>query len=189
MVATADIHVLIMDFATRLTAARKRQGLTQQALAEHAGVHVTQLRRYEADTAPTLDVLRNMAIVLHVSIDSLAFGEDERGPSDDLKLAFEAVTRLDPDEQAMIRQLIEAILLKHEARRWASSCHLRHACVIRRRSDGSAAWIAPPPRDDMDDAWTAVRVDGQQLIANSWSCYEVCLDLNNGRETSRTFTK
>ena len=121
MVATADIHVLTMDFATRLTAARKRQGLTQQALADHAGVHVTQLRRYEAGTsAPTLDVLRNIAVALHVSIDSLAFGEDERGPSDDLKLAFEAVTRLDPDEQAMVRQLIEAVLLKHEARRWAS---------------------------------------------------------------------
>jgi transcriptional regulator with XRE-family HTH domain len=121
MVTAADIHVLTMDFATRLTAARKRQGLTQQALAEHAGVHVTQVRRYEAGTsAPTLDVLRNMAVALHVSIDSLAFGEDERGPSDDLKLAFEAVSRLDPAEQAMIRQLIEAFLLQHEARRWAS---------------------------------------------------------------------
>jgi hypothetical protein len=63
------------------------------------------------------------------------------------------------------------------------------ASVIRRRSDGSAAWIAPPPRDDMDDAWTAVRVDGQQVIANSWSYFEVRLDLNSGREISRTFTK
>jgi hypothetical protein len=63
------------------------------------------------------------------------------------------------------------------------------ASVIRRRSDGSAAWMAPLPRDDMDDAWTAVRVDGQQVIANSWSCFEVCLDLNSGREISRTFTK
>lgn len=63
------------------------------------------------------------------------------------------------------------------------------ASVIRRRSDGSAAWMAPPPRDDMDDGWTAVRVDGQQVIANSWSCFEVRLDLNSGREISRTFTK
>ena len=120
MVTAASIHVLTMDFATRLTAARKRQGLTQQALAEHAGVHVTQIRRYEAGTsAPTLDVLRNIAVALHVSIDSLAFGEDERGPSDDLKFAFEAVTRLDPADQATVRQLIEAFLLQHEARRWA----------------------------------------------------------------------
>jgi hypothetical protein len=49
--------------------------------------------------------------------------------------------------------------------------------------------MAPLPRDDMDDAWTAVRVDRQQVIANSWSCFEVRLDLNSGREISRTFTK
>lgn len=39
--------------------------LTQAALAERTGIHVTQIRRYEAGTsAPTLDVLRNIAIGL-----------------------------------------------------------------------------------------------------------------------------
>lgn len=118
---TADIHMITMDFATRLAAARKERGLTQQALAEHVGVHVTQIRRYEAGTsAPTLDVLRNIAIALHVSTDSLVFAEHERGPGDDLRLAFEATADLDPAEQAMVKQLIEAILLKHQAKRWAS---------------------------------------------------------------------
>lgn len=118
---TADIHMITMDIATRLTAARKQRGLTQQALAEHAGVHVTQIRRYEAGTsAPTLDVLRNIAIALHVSTDSLAFADHERGPADDLKLAFEATADLDPAEQAMVKQLIEAVPLKHQAKRWAS---------------------------------------------------------------------
>lgn len=42
------MHVLTTDFAARLTAARKQRGITQQALAERAGVHVTQVRRYEA---------------------------------------------------------------------------------------------------------------------------------------------
>ena len=94
-----------MDFASRLAAARGR-GLTQQALAEVAGVHVTQIRRYEAATAPTLDVLRNLAIALHVSTDALVFAADERGPDENLRLAFEATAELDPDEQAMVRQLI-----------------------------------------------------------------------------------
>jgi transcriptional regulator with XRE-family HTH domain len=121
MVTTAGIRVITMDFAARLTAARKQRGLTQQALAEHVGVHVTQIRRYEAGTsAPTLDVLRKIAIALHVTTDSLVFAEGERGPGDDLKLAFEATSHLDPAEQAMVKQLIEAVLLKHEARRWAS---------------------------------------------------------------------
>jgi transcriptional regulator with XRE-family HTH domain len=114
-------RLLAMNFADRLTAARKQQGLTQQQLADRVGVHVTQLRRYEAGTnQPTLDVLRALAVALSVSTDSLVFDTDERGPSDDLRLAFEGTQRLDPDERTTIRQLIEAMLLRHEARRWAS---------------------------------------------------------------------
>jgi transcriptional regulator with XRE-family HTH domain len=121
MVDATVIQRITMDFASRLTAARKERGLTQQALAEAAGVHVTQIRRYEAATsAPTLDVLRNLAIALHISTDALVFAADERGPDENLRLAFEATAELDPDEQAMVRQLIEAVLLKHQAKRWAS---------------------------------------------------------------------
>jgi len=121
MVTTTLTHQVTMDFAHRLAAARKQQGLTQQALADRTGTHVTQIRRYEAgNSAPTLDVLRNIAIGLSVTIDSLVFNPDERGPQDDLALAFEATQHLNPEEQATVRELIEAMLLKHEARRWAS---------------------------------------------------------------------
>ena len=121
MVTTTLTHQVTMDFAHRLAAACKQQGLTQQALADRTGTHVTQIRRYEAgNSAPTLDVLRNIAIGLSVTIDSLVFDPDERGPQDDLALAFEATQHLNPDEQATVREPIEAMLLKHEARRWAS---------------------------------------------------------------------
>jgi len=40
------------------------------------------------------------------------------------------------------------------------------ASIIRRGSDGSAAWTVLPPRDDLQDAWVAVRVDGQEVAAN-----------------------
>jgi transcriptional regulator with XRE-family HTH domain len=36
-----------MEFAERLVAQRKQQGLTQQALADRAELHVSQIRRYE----------------------------------------------------------------------------------------------------------------------------------------------
>lgn len=121
MVTTADIVGITMDFASRLAAARKERALTQQDLADRTGVHVTQIRRYEAGTgAPTLDVLRNLAIALHVSTDSLVFADKDRDPPDDLRLAFEATHDLDPDERAMLKGVIEAVLLKHDARRWAS---------------------------------------------------------------------
>jgi transcriptional regulator with XRE-family HTH domain len=121
MVEDAAVHLLTMDFAARLAAARKQRGVTQATLAERAGIHVTQVRRYEAGTsAPTLDVLRNISVALHVSTDELVFADDERAPADELRLAFEATNDLDPDERQMIKSLIEAVLLKHEARRWAS---------------------------------------------------------------------
>lgn len=111
-----------MAFADRLTAARKQRNLTQQALAERADIHVTQVRRYEAGTsAPTLDALRNLAIALNVTTDSLVFDEDERGPDDDLALQFEATRHLDPEEQQLVRSIIEAILLRHDTRRWTQA--------------------------------------------------------------------
>ena len=45
----------------------------------------------------------------------------ERGPDEELKLQFEAVSRLDPDEKKVVRSVIESIILRHEARRWAAA--------------------------------------------------------------------
>lgn len=110
-----------MDFAHRLAAVRKQRGLTQQTLANQVGIHVTQIRRYEAGTSqPTLDVLRALAVALSVSTDALVFNEDERGPdSPDLRLHLEALNQLDDDERATIVNLIESVLLRHQARRLA----------------------------------------------------------------------
>lgn len=65
-------------------------------------------------------MLRQLAIALSVSADALVFGEDERGPSDELRLQFEAASRLSPEEVAMVKNLLEGILLRHEARRLAA---------------------------------------------------------------------
>lgn len=113
--------LLDMAFQQRLAALRKQKGLTQQALAEDVGVHVSQIRRYEAgESAPTLDVLRKLAIALSVSADALVFDQDERGPSDDLRLQFEAASQLDDDERRLVRDVLDSIILRHQARRWAA---------------------------------------------------------------------
>jgi len=110
-----------MEFPQRLATLRHQKGMTGQALADAVGIHVTQLRRYEAGKSqPTLDVLRKLARSLGVSADLLLFDVDERGPSDDLRLQFEAAQRLDPDERHIVKELIEGLLLKHEAKRWAA---------------------------------------------------------------------
>lgn len=108
-----------LDFPRQLAALRKQHSLTQQALAQRIGIHVVQLRRYEAGASqPTLDVIRKLATALNVSADLLLFGKDERGPDDELRMQFEAVTRFDPEEKQVIRSLLEGMILKHEARRW-----------------------------------------------------------------------
>jgi len=106
-------------FHERLVALRKEHGLTQQALADRIGSHVQQLKRYEAGSSqPTLEVIRKLATALSVTSDHLLFGRDERGPDDDLRLQFEAVTRFDEEEKRVVRSLLEGMILKHEARRW-----------------------------------------------------------------------
>ena len=110
---------LVLDFPDRLAALRKNEGLTQQALADSTGVHVAQIRRYEAgDSQPPLDVIRKLAIALSASTDMLVFDKDERGPDDELKLQFEAVCRLEPEERNIIKELIEGMIIEYESRRW-----------------------------------------------------------------------
>lgn len=107
------------EFPQRLAGLRKQHSLTQQQLADRIGMHVVQLRRYEAGTSqPTLDVIRKLATALQVSADMLLFGKDERGPADDLRLQSEAVSHFDEEDKRVVRSLLEGMILKHEARRW-----------------------------------------------------------------------
>lgn len=109
------------DFAQRLADLRKQKSFTQQHLAERVGVHVQQLKRYEAGSSqPTLDVIRNLAVALGVTADRLLFGKDERGPDDELRLQFEAVSRFSAEEKKVLRSLLDSMILTHEARRWSS---------------------------------------------------------------------
>ena len=108
-----------MKFPERLAALRKEHKLTQQALADKVGVHVIQIRRYEAgDTQPTLEVIRKLAIALSVSADKLIFDNAERGPDEDLRLQFEAVSQFSPEEKKVVKALLEGLIIKHEANRW-----------------------------------------------------------------------
>lgn len=53
------------------------------------------------------------------SADTLIFAEHEQGPDEDLRLQFEAVSRLSDDEKGIVSTFIESILFKQEVKRWA----------------------------------------------------------------------
>ncbi|MDO5505074.1 MAG: helix-turn-helix transcriptional regulator [Pseudoxanthomonas suwonensis] len=113
-----------MAFPQRLAALRKQQTLTQQALAELVGVHLTQIQRYEkGDTQPTLEVIRKLAIALAVSADTLIFDPDERGPGDDLKLQFEAVRQLPPEDRQAIKAMLDGMIVKHRTKQIVGELH------------------------------------------------------------------
>ena len=108
-----------MGFAARLTVLRKQRGLTQQALADKADLHIVQICRYETGkTEPTLEVLRKIVQALNVRADALVFDEHERDPDDELRLQFEALGQFSHDEKTVARSVLESLILKHDANRF-----------------------------------------------------------------------
>ncbi|WP_395303122.1 helix-turn-helix domain-containing protein [Pectobacterium zantedeschiae] len=49
-----------MSFSQRVIELRKKRGLTQQGLSDATGIHVQQIKRYEAGSSqPTAEALRS----------------------------------------------------------------------------------------------------------------------------------
>lgn len=104
-----------MEFPQRLAQLRKARGLTQQQLADRIGAHVVQIRRYEAGVSqPAVDVFKRLAIALSVSADALLFDEAERGPDEDLRLQFEALSAMSPEEKQVAKTVLEAMIVKSQ---------------------------------------------------------------------------
>ncbi len=114
------IRLIPMSFPIRLIQLRKVRSYTQQALADAINLHVNQVKRYEAGTAqPTLDTLIRLAKALHVSLDELVFEAGERGPDDDLRLQFEAVSQMPIEDRKIIKALLEGMIAKYQIQQTA----------------------------------------------------------------------
>lgn len=108
---------LPMHFPARLIQLRKAADMTQLHLGEAASLHVNQIRRYEAGTAqPTLEALIRLAKALHVSLDYLVFDTNDRGPDDELRLQFEAVRQLPPEDRQVIKAVLDGMIVKHRTK-------------------------------------------------------------------------
>lgn len=114
MTACSFSWLQLMSFSAKVIALRKARGLTQQGLADLTGIHIQQIKRYEAGTSePSAEALRKIATSLHVTTDSLLFEDGERGPDDDLRLQFEAVSAMPDEEKELAKSMLEAIILKN----------------------------------------------------------------------------
>ena len=112
----------MMSIATKLIQIRRERGLTQHQMADLVELHVNQIRRYEAGSAqPSLEALKKIVQALSVSLDFLVFDEDERGPDEELKLQFEAVSQFSPEEKAVARTVLDSLILRHTANRFSQA--------------------------------------------------------------------
>jgi len=108
-----------MAFANKLTEIRKTRKLTQQELAEKAGIGISQMRRYErGKSSPTLEVIKNLAITLGVSTDELIFDNDERVAASrildkELLRQFEMVSSLTPHDIDAVKTVLESIIVRN----------------------------------------------------------------------------
>ncbi|QLI83201.1 helix-turn-helix transcriptional regulator [Chitinibacter fontanus] len=111
-----------MSFSARLIALRKEKGLTQQGLADATHIHVQQIKRYEAGTSePSAEALRKIARAFSISTDWLLFEDGERGPSDDLRLQFEAVSHMPEEERHIVKALLEGMILKYQTKQMVNN--------------------------------------------------------------------
>jgi transcriptional regulator with XRE-family HTH domain len=119
--ATFITRLTNMSIAQRLVSLRKQKGLTQQALADAIGLHITQVKRYEAGASqPSLEALKKIAQTLRVTTDSLIFEPEELEPDEDLRLQFRAISSMPEAERQVVKQLLEGMIIKYEAERWSS---------------------------------------------------------------------
>jgi len=120
-----------MSFSERMIALRRERGLTQQAFADATNIHVQQIKRYEANTSqPSADALKKIARCFGVTTDWLLFEETERGPDEDLRLQFEAMSQLTTEEKEVARAVLEGLLLKHMARQYVGGSDSKPAMPL-----------------------------------------------------------
>lgn len=121
IVAHSLKYLIAMSIAERLSGLRKNKGLTQQALADSIGLHVTQVKRYEAGTSqPSLEAIKKISKTLRVTTDSLIFEDNELEADANLALQFKAISSMPSEEQRIIQALLEGMIIKYEAERWST---------------------------------------------------------------------
>jgi transcriptional regulator with XRE-family HTH domain len=108
-----------MSLAKRIVQLRKERNLTQKELASIVGVHFSHMSRYERGISlPSIDVVKKLAQMFHVSTDYLLFGDGQATGrativDPELQQQFERIARMNEREKAAVKTILEAVILKH----------------------------------------------------------------------------
>lgn len=112
------------DFPTRLKQLRKTRELSQADLAERAGVHFTQISRYErGETKISSGAAASLARALETTVDYLMSGgtDDAATQLADRELLdqFRAVEQLDYDDKHLVKIFLDAFVTKRRLQQLA----------------------------------------------------------------------
>jgi transcriptional regulator with XRE-family HTH domain len=124
LLITALIFI-IMSFAQRLKKARTDKGLSQTELGNLAGIHYTQIGRYEnKGSQPSAEILSKLANSLGVSSDFLTSGTTnemaENTLSDkELLNQFKAIEQMSDNDKGVVKTLIDAFITKRKIQKLA----------------------------------------------------------------------
>lgn len=107
-----------MSLSKRLKEERTSKGLSQQKLAELSETHYSNIGRYErGDAKPSAELINRIAQVLEVSPDYLMNGtlEDKAASNisdQELLSQFKKIEKFPQDKKMIVKELIEAFILK-----------------------------------------------------------------------------
>lgn len=107
----------------RITLLRKQKGMTQNDLADKAGISKAQMSRYMTkDAQPSAQVLSKLADALGVSADYLLNGDTDAKAMASLSHAevieqYKEVDQLPADERATVIKVVSALLRDYRTRK------------------------------------------------------------------------
>lgn len=138
-----------MSLAKKIVQLRKERNLTQKELASMVGVHFSHMSRYERGISlPSIEVVRKLAQMFHVSADFLLFDDSQamvRANIADQELLqqFERLSRMSEREKTAVKTVLEAVILKHHIE---GMLGIKHAPTTPEedttRSDPPSTWIS-----------------------------------------------
>jgi len=162
-----------MSLAKKIVQLRKERNLTQKELASIVGVHFSHMSRYERGISlPSIDVVRKLAQMFHVSADYLLFDDSQamvRANIADQELLqqFERLSRMSEREKAAVKTVLEAMILKHHLE---GMLGVKHAPTTPEedtaRSDTPPTWVSKRSDvelfQDLEDALDGAKRTGSR---------------------------
>jgi transcriptional regulator with XRE-family HTH domain len=136
-----------MSLAKKIVQLRKEHNLTQKELASIVGVHFSHMSRYERGISlPSIDVVKKLAQMFHVSADYLLFDDSQAMvrasiADQDLLQQFERLSRMSEREKTAVKTVLEAMILKHHLE---GMLGVKHAPTEddAARTDSPSTWIS-----------------------------------------------